>query len=88
MSEYTANLQHRLPFPQIPVQLWEQAAIQLSLSTHIVATVENTSDGLTITLFPAARAGAIFLTAISKGWLNGLDAVSLLLAHINGDGQP
>lgn len=28
------------------------------------------SLGLTMTLLPAARAGAIFLTAISSGWLN------------------
>ena len=30
-----------------------------------------TSEGLMITLFPAAKAGAIFLTAISNGWLKG-----------------
>jgi hypothetical protein len=31
----------------------------------------DTSDGFTMTLFPAARAGAIFLIAMSKGWLKG-----------------
>jgi len=30
-----------------------------------------TSDGFTITLFPAAKAGAIFFIAINKGWLKG-----------------
>jgi len=30
-----------------------------------------TSEGFTMTLFPAARAGAIFLIAMSSGWLNG-----------------
>jgi len=35
-----------------------------------------TSDGFTMTLFPAAKAGAIFLTAINNGWLNGWSMVS------------
>lgn len=30
-----------------------------------------TSEGLATTLFPAAKAGAIFLTAMSNGWLKG-----------------
>jgi hypothetical protein len=30
-----------------------------------------TSEGFTITEFPAASAGAIFLTAINNGWLKG-----------------
>jgi hypothetical protein len=33
--------------------------------------LDLTSEGLTMTLFPAASAGAIFLIAMSKGWLNG-----------------
>jgi hypothetical protein len=33
-----------------------------------------TSDGFTTMLFPAANAGAIFFTAMSKGWLNGCHA--------------
>lgn len=41
-----------------------------ALSLSILAEF-LTSEGLTTTLFPAAKAGAIFLMAINKGWLNG-----------------
>jgi hypothetical protein len=40
-------------------------------STDDNAREPRTSEGFTTTLFPAARAGAIFLRAIKRGWLNG-----------------
>ena len=39
--------------------------------TPMLNNEKPTSEGLTTTLFPAAKAGAIFLTAISNGWLKG-----------------
>jgi hypothetical protein len=39
------------------------------------STELHTSDGFTITEFPAASAGAIFLTAIKRGLLNGCESI-------------
>lgn len=49
------------------------------LTRNIFSTIEGkeeknincTSDGFTITLLPAAKAGAIFFIAINSGWLKG-----------------
>jgi hypothetical protein len=62
---------HDLPLlsaPQIQGLLQEQAKSPSRVSTISCKNVGHcTSEGFTITLFPAARAGAIFLIAIKRG---------------------
>ena len=73
--DMTRYLQLPQPFLQIQGRLLVLAS---EGSQHVSKLSDNqqrflklTSEGLTMTLFPAASAGAIFLIAINSGWLNG-----------------
>lgn len=45
----------------------------MAISANSSTLIGASSLGLTMTELPAASAGAIFLIAMSRGWLNGWD---------------
>jgi hypothetical protein len=78
-----AYLQPREPFAQTPKQISVLAVGSEHTTKFLDHADDITSDGFTMTLFPAARAGAIFLIAMSSGWLNGYIGVIVPGANLD-----
>jgi len=58
-------------FSELEHRYWGQLFTQLAVIVRMNPKCEGTSEGFTMTEFPAARAGAIFFIAMKRGWLKG-----------------
>ena len=57
----------------MPLSMEDIPPAVMAISANSSTLIGASSLGLTMTELPAASAGAIFLIAMSRGWLNGWD---------------